>query len=111
MYLRAWFLLIFLGKNINPLPALSVLGFSYLAAMIPLPTSLGSHEAIQIFAFTSLGLGAPAATAFTMIVRGAEMIFALAGVVIFLRLGMTLLKKVLLAKATKLQDLVEEKNV
>jgi len=110
MYLRAWFLILFLGKNINALPALSVLGFSYLAAMIPIPTSLGSHEAIQAFAFESLGLGISTAAAFTMIIRGAELIFALAGIAIFLRLGMVLIKKALLTKITKVQDLVEEKD-
>jgi hypothetical protein len=111
MYLRAWFLLLFLGKNIDVLPALSVLGFSYLAAMIPLPTSLGSHEVIQAFAFESLGLGVPTAAAFTMILRGAELIFALVGIAIFFHLGIVLLKKALLTKIAKVEDLVEEKNV
>ena len=79
--------------------------------MIPLPTSLGSHEAIQTFAFNSLGLGASTAAAFTMIIRGAELIFALAGIAFFLRLGIGLLKKALLTKIAKVEDLVEEKNV
>jgi len=111
MYLRTWILILFLGKNFGPMESLSILGFSYLAAMIPLPTSLGSHEAIQTFAFNSLGLGVSTAAAFTMIIRGAELIFALAGIAIFLRLGLDLLKKALLTKITKVQDLVEEKNV
>jgi hypothetical protein len=51
------------------------------------------------------------AAAFTVIIRGAELIFALAGVVIFLRLGMVLIKKALLTKVAKVQDLVDEKNV
>lgn len=98
MYFRTWFLIIFLGKNITALPALSFLGFTYLAAMIPIPTALGSHEAIQTFAFNSLGLGASTATAFTMIIRGAELIIALIGVVILFQLGIILLRKALFKK-------------
>lgn len=92
MYMRAWLLIIFLGKSIGALPALSILSFTYLAAMIPIPTSLGSHEVIQAFAFNSLNLGAPAATAFTMIIRGTELIVAFIGIVILFRLGMFLIK-------------------
>ena len=92
MFVRTWFLILFLGKTIGALPVLSVLGFSYLAAMIPIPTALGSHEAIQTFAFGALGLGVSSATAFTMIIRGAEVITALVGVIIFLRLGVFLIK-------------------
>lgn len=92
MYFRAWLLILFLGKEISTLPALSILGFSYLAVMIPIPTALGSHEAIQTFAFNSLGLGLPTATAFTMIIRGAELLIAIAGVIILFRLGVIFLK-------------------
>lgn len=99
MFFRAWLLILFLGKSIGALPVLSILGFSYLAVMIPIPTALGSHEAIQIFAFNSLGLGFSTATAFTMILRGAELIIALAGIIFLFRssiilLGNTLFKKV-----------------
>lgn len=98
MYLRSWFLILFLGKSISALPALSILGFTYLAAMIPIPTALGSHEAIQTFAFNSLGLGLSTATAFTMIIRGAELIIALTGVAILFQLGIILLRKALFKK-------------
>lgn len=98
MYSRTWFLIIFLGKEISTLPALSILGFTYLAAMIPIPTALGSHEAIQTFAFNSLRLGASTATAFTMIIRGAELIIALTGVAILFQLGIILLRKALFKK-------------
>ena len=98
MYLRAWLLIVFLGKSISALPTLSILGFTYLAAMIPIPTALGSHEAIQIFAFNSLGLGLSTATAFTMIIRGAELIIALVGVVILYRLGIGLIRHTLFKK-------------
>jgi uncharacterized membrane protein YbhN (UPF0104 family) len=101
MLFRTWVLIIFLGKTIGALPALSILGFSYLAVMVPIPTALGSHEAIQVFAFKSLALGASTATAFTMIIRGAELIFALAGVMLLFRLGIELLRNTLFKKAEK----------
>jgi uncharacterized protein (TIRG00374 family) len=102
MYLRAWFLIIFLGKEISFLPALSILGFTYLAAMIPIPTALGSHEAIQTFAFNSLALGAGTATAFTMIIRGAELIIALFGIIILFHFGIKIVNKFLFRKLEEL---------
>ena len=92
MHLRAWLLIIFLGKEVSALSALSILGFNYLAVMIPIPAALGSHEAIQVFAFNSLGWGFSAATVFTMVIRGAELIMALVGLAILFRLGFVLLK-------------------
>ena len=50
-WLRCWVLILFLGKTIGALPALSILGFYYFALIIPIPTALGSHEMIQIFSF------------------------------------------------------------
>ncbi len=102
MYLRALLLISFLGKTIGALLALSILGFSYLAVMIPIPTALGSHEAIQTFAFGSLGLGASTATAFTMIIRGAELIIALFGIIILFRLGIILIRNTIFKKLNNL---------
>ena len=101
MLLRTWLLITFLGKEISVLPALSVLGFSYLAAIIPIPTALGSHEVIQTFAFNSLDLGSSLATVFTMIIRGAELMLAFCGVIILFRLGLSLLKNTFFKKFEK----------
>jgi len=97
-WLRAWLLILFLGKSIGFLPVISVLGFYYFAIMIPIPASLGSHEAIQVFAFNGLGLGSNTALAFTMIQRGADLIMALIGIVIFFKLGLGLLQGLLFKK-------------
>lgn len=102
MFIRAWLLIFFLGKNIGALLALSILGFSYLAVMIPIPAAIGSHEAVQAFAFNSLGLGAGVGTAFTMLIRGAELIIALAGIFILFRLGIDLLKNTLFKKVERI---------
>ena len=92
MALRVWVLIYFLEGSIGYLIAFSILGFSYLAALIPIPTALGSHEVIQIFAFNSFGLRTGAAAAFTMIIRGAELLLALGGLAILFQLGIKVFK-------------------
>jgi len=101
MYLRVLFLIFFLGKKITLLPVLSILGFTYLAQTIPIPTSLGSHEAIQAFAFGSLGLGFSTATAFTMIIRGVETFVALFGLLLLFKFWISLLKNKFFNKIDK----------
>lgn len=90
MQLRVWILIVFLGNMIGFFPSVSILGFTYLSSMIPIPTSLGSHEAIQYFAFSSLGLLGSMATAFTMILRASEIIVSSVGMVFLLRTGFKL---------------------
>jgi len=103
-WLRCWVLILFLGKSIGLLPALSVLGFYYFAMMIPIPAALGSHEVVQVFAFNALGLGSSIAPAFTMIQRGAELIMAFIGIIIFFKLGLGLFQGLLLKKLTNFID-------
>lgn len=102
MWFRTWVLILFLGKSLGILPALSILGFYCFVSMIPIPADLGSHEAIQAFAFNSLGLGAGKGTAFALIIRGAELILSLLGIIILFRLGVELLKNALFRKAKKM---------
>jgi len=101
MILRTWLLIIFLGGKISFLSAMSVLGFTYLAMIIPIPTSLGSHEAVQSFAFNYLHLKTATATAFTMIIRGAELMVALLGIFILFRLGVSLIKEIIFKRDNK----------
>ncbi len=100
--LRVWLLIFFLGEVMGLFPALSVLGFYYLALSIPIPAIIGSHEVLQVFAFSSLKLGGGLATAFTMIIRAVDLILALIGIVIFLKLGLGLLQTTLLKKLENL---------
>ncbi len=90
MQFRGWILIIFLGFNIGFWPSLSILGFTYTSSLIPIPATLGSHEVIQVFAFTALGMGASTATAFTMIIRAAEIIVSTLGLVFIIRTGFNL---------------------
>ena len=110
MCLRAWVLILFLGRSIEFLSSLSVLGFTYLAAMVPIPAALGSHEAIQSFAFNALGIGISSATAFTMIIRAAELLFALAGLVIVFRVGLMSFKDLFFNKIEKLGNVIDKNN-
>ena len=96
--LRIWFLVNFFGQHINFLSTLSILGFSYLAMMIPIPAVLGIHEGVQAFAFTSLKLGVGLGTAFALVIRGADTILALIGIFISFKLGSELLREELLKK-------------
>lgn len=91
MQLRAWVLVFFLGSMIGFWPSLSVLGFTYVSSLIPIPTSLGSHEALQFFAFSSLGIATSMATAFAMIIRAAEIVVSSIGIVFLIRSGFSLI--------------------
>jgi hypothetical protein len=103
MWFRTWILVLFLGKSLGVFPALSILAFYNIVIMIPIPADIGSHEAIQAFAFNSLGLGAGTGTAFALIVRGAELALAIFGTIILFHLGLELLKNVLFKKVEKIK--------
>ncbi|MBU1877295.1 flippase-like domain-containing protein [Patescibacteria group bacterium] len=96
MYLRTFILIIFLKQQITAWYALSVLCFSLLALIVPIPAGAGAHELVQVFTFNSLGFSASSATAFAIIIRIVETIIALAGLVILSKLGINLLKNYLL---------------
>jgi len=91
-YFRTLLLIIFFGQHLPLLSVFSILGFSYLATMFPIPTALGIHEAVQVFTFNALGLGSSIAAAFTMIIRVAELIVALIGMMFLFRSGTSIFK-------------------
>jgi len=95
MYLRAFILIIFLKQQTTIWCALPVLCFSLLALTVPTPAGTGSHELAQVFAFKALGFSASSATAFVIIIRIAEAIIALIGLVFLSRLGIDLFKNYL----------------
>jgi len=99
MYLRTLLLINFLGKKVSGLASLSILGFNLLVMMIPIPAALGSHEVVQVFAFNSLKLGSSAA----LIIRGAELVVALMGLIILFQLGLSLVKNELLQRVGRLK--------
>jgi len=93
MLLRVWLILIFLGGVVNVMSSVSILGFSYLSTIIPIPATLGFQELIQAFAFESLNLSAAMSTAFVMILRAGDVIISVVGLLLVFGLGVRFLKK------------------
>ncbi|MFA5013143.1 MAG: lysylphosphatidylglycerol synthase transmembrane domain-containing protein [Candidatus Paceibacterota bacterium] len=92
MLLRTWILVLFLsGIDIGLIKSLSILGFTYLSSMIPIPASLGSHEVIQTVAFISINIPEAMATAFTMIIRASEIILSSVGLFFIVKKGFNVL--------------------
>ncbi len=90
---RCWFLLLFLIGKMNILTALAVLFFIYLSYILPFPAKVGSSEIALAFAFGSLGLGAAGGITFSFILRGAEVLVALFGLTMLMKLGIKFLTK------------------
>jgi len=84
---RCWFLVFFLTGKIGILIPLVILLFLFLASVLPFPARLGSLEITQAFAFGSLGLGAATGITFSFIIRGTEILVALFGLVLLIKLG------------------------
>jgi len=101
-WLRCWILILFLGKSITFFPSTTIFSSFYIARLIPIPADLGSAEAIQFFTFSSLGLGAGIAPAFAIIIRGAELILALIGIIFLFKLGIGLFQTFLFKKIDNL---------
>ena len=102
LWARTFLLILFLGKNIGVLLTFSILSFSSLALIFPIPAALGSHDAVQSFVFTTLGLGAGTGAAFVLVIRGAELTLALIGLFFFFKFGAERLQSLLLKKIGKL---------
>lgn len=85
--IRFWFIIFFLeGYFINLLQLFAIFAFVTLAYILPFPAALGSLEASQALVFSSLGLGPDLGTAFSLILRGAELSLAFLGIFFFLKL-------------------------
>ena len=93
--LRVWALIFFLGKGFAGLAGVTILGFYYLAVLVPIPAALGSHEAIQAVGFGVFGLGAGTGAAFALVVRAVEILFAFAGLALFFHFGLRFMKSMI----------------
>ena len=102
LWARTFLLILFLGKHVSIFLAFSVVAFSSLAIIAPIPAALGSHDAVQSFVFTTLGLGAGTGAAFVLVIRGAELALALIGLFFFFKFGAERLQSLLLKKIGKL---------
>lgn len=91
VFVRCWFLLFFLVGEVNILIALAILFFVHLSYIFPLPAKIGSSEIAQAFAFGCLGLGTATGITFSFILRGAEVLVALFGLIMLVKLGIKFL--------------------
>lgn len=99
---RTFLLITFLGKHTGFAIAVSVLGFSYLATILPIPAAIGSHELVQSFVFNGFGLGANTGVAFALAIRSADTILALIGSVFFVKFGIQIIENYLVRKIKNL---------
>jgi len=90
---RCWFLVFFLTGETGFLISLIILFFLILASILPLPARLGGLEITQAFAFGSLGLGKVVGITFSFIIRGAEILVALFGLMLLIKLGIKFSKE------------------
>jgi uncharacterized protein (TIRG00374 family) len=102
---RVILVIFFLGQAAGLSSSLSILGFNNLASMVPIPASLGSNEAIQTFAFNSLGFSQVSAAAFAMLIRGAELSISIIGILVLFRYGIFFIRKILFKE---IEDLTKE---
>jgi len=90
---RVWVIILFFGKGLALLPGITVLGFYYLAILVPIPSAFGWHDALQAVSFGAFGLGAGTGAAFALVIRATEAIFAIVGMFFVLHLGFHLSKR------------------
>ncbi len=93
IFSRIALVIYFLGGGFNILVALAVMFVLYLSYLFPLPASLGALEAGQVFAFQALGKGAAAGLGFGFVIRGADVILTLVGIIFLWKIGVRFLFK------------------
>lgn len=91
LFFRVAFLLFFFKKGFNLLNAISVYGFCNLSSLVPLPALLGSLETFQAGVFSALKLGANTGIAFSLTIRGVDILFGIIGLIFFFRIGFEIL--------------------
>ncbi len=91
LFLRVFFLIFFFKKGLDLLNAFSVYGFYNLSSLVPLPALLGSLETFQAGVFSALNLGANTGIAFSLTIRGIDVLFGLVGIFFLLKFGFEIL--------------------
>ena len=90
-FVRSFLIIFFLTGKTSILTAFSVYAFANLAYLFPIPAALGILEALETFNFGILGLGSNIGTVFSLILRGAELLICLAGVIFLVKVGIKLI--------------------
>jgi uncharacterized protein (TIRG00374 family) len=92
IFFRIALIIYFLGGRFDVQISLAVMFILYLSYLFPLPASLGALEAGQVFAFQALGRGAAAGLGFGFVIRGADAILTLVGIIFLWRIGLNIFK-------------------
>ena len=87
IFVRCWILIFFLKKESSILIALAIMFFLYLAYSFPLPAGIGALDTAQAFAFGVFNFGPAAGVTFSFILRGAEIMISLVGIIFLIKLG------------------------
>lgn len=91
-WLRVFFLLYFLEIKTSLFLSFIIFAFTSASYLLPFPATLGSHEALQVFAFSNLGFSQESAVAFAFLFRGFDLLIAFLGIFFILRFGTSLIK-------------------
>ena len=92
---RLFLIILFLGKLPSLAQLLIVLAFMHLAYIVALPATLGSLELAESFAFDLLGLGGHLGSAFSIVLRAAELFLTLLGLLFFGKMWLAFNRKLL----------------
>jgi len=98
MLLRIWLIIFFLNNILGFMESFSILGFSFLSTLIPIPAALGIQELIQAFAFENLNINLGVSNGFSMLLRAGDVIVSITGFVLFFKAGYDFLRNKVLQK-------------
>ncbi len=102
-----WLIIYFLGRAMGPAKILAVYGVTGLSYLIPIPAALGSLEMGQSFVFGLFGFNSYGGIAFSLIVRGMNIIISFLGGVFFLRFQIKFFKKKIINALSKFSKKIE----
>jgi len=80
----------FLGYSISILGATLIFSLTALATAFPIPGALGPYEGLSALAFSLLGIAASSGVAFSLIIRGTELLMVGIGLLFMYHLGIKL---------------------
>lgn len=88
-----WLIVYYLGQKISFLELLALIALTAAIYFLPVPGALGTHEASQALIFNLFGLGAHTGIAFSLILRGFNLIGVIIGLYFFAQFQFYLLSQ------------------
>jgi uncharacterized protein (TIRG00374 family) len=103
-FLACFFILFFMGANLNILQSIAVIGFIYISFyIIPVPAAIGILEIIQAVIFNHFGFAPQLGAAFSLLYRAFFFVFAFLGIVFSFRVILRWMGK-------SISEMVKENN-